>query len=191
MGVSQSRRNALESIPGVKFSIRKLLRVAIILLGLQLHHRPDCGGWRLGYRRYLRDAGRDISVHGLDGEAAWRRPRACAADRRWHIDLRRIGGDCSQHGCPSPRRGRRLCGGLRDRLRLDIDVSLSSSAGPSPSGTESIRSLSGREPPFTRSHKWSQLLSKTVNRLANSALSPSCRASHDARACNHGAGLVR
>ena len=83
--------------PGVTFSLRRLLRIAIILLGLQLTITQviEVGGRGIGIIAATLLATFAFTV--WMGQAAWRRPQARAVDRGRNLDLRRLGGHRHQH----------------------------------------------------------------------------------------------
>ena len=80
-------------------------------------------------RHHRCNARRHIRLHDLRGEIAGRRPQARAIDRGRNVDLWRVGGHRHQHRDRCPRRRRRLCGGLRDGVRIGRDVHLPAAAG--------------------------------------------------------------
>ena len=83
--------------PGVTFSLRRLLRLAIILLGLQLTITQviEVGARRLGIIATTLLATFAFTV--WIGKAARRRSQARAVDRGRNIDLRRVRGHRHQH----------------------------------------------------------------------------------------------
>ena len=122
---AQCRRSASRRARG-----RRLLAA---LRAALLHHpawASDHGGpgrraWRRRPRHGRRRAAFDAGFHHPHRPRARRVARAGAADRRRHVDLRRLGGARGKGRDGRRRRGRRLCGRLRDRVRHAGDVRLS------------------------------------------------------------------
>ena len=89
------------------------------------HGGPGRRAWRRRPRGDRGGAARDPGFHHSHGPRARRSARAGVADRRRHVDLRRLGGARGEGRDGRRRRGRRLCGRLRHRVRHAGDVRLS------------------------------------------------------------------
>ncbi len=132
---------------GITFSLRRILRLAIILLGLQLTLAQIGEVGAAGVAVIVATLVATFVFTTYAGRLLGVEREADAADRRRHVDLRRFGRHRDRHGDECAGRGCRLCGRLRDDLRLDRHVRLSAASRPASPRTRRLWALGRRLDP--------------------------------------------